>query len=76
MIEAVGSPRPNVSVNLSLLGHAGLVSRRKQGRNAFYRLKWDNVHDVLKRFFAEAGDRRGKLPLGDFSLAYQPGRVG
>lgn len=36
LVEATGASQPNVSKHLSLLRHAGLVSRRQEGTSVYY----------------------------------------
>lgn len=38
IVEQVGATQPNVSRNLALLLRAGLVTRRPQGREVYYRV--------------------------------------
>ncbi len=38
IVEAVGATQPNVSRNLALLLRAGIVARRQDGREVYYRV--------------------------------------
>jgi DNA-binding transcriptional ArsR family regulator len=39
--------KPTISYHAKILNHAGLITVRKEGRNHFYSLRRDVLHDVL-----------------------------
>ena len=46
MVEATGAMQANVSKHLSALLEAGVVSRRKEGLNAIYRVADETIFDL------------------------------
>ena len=47
LVQAAGSSFPATSQQLKLLTLAGLLERRREGRNIFYRLKDEKVLSIL-----------------------------
>jgi ArsR family transcriptional regulator len=62
LVRATGATQANVSRHLQTLTEAGIVSRRKEGQKAFYRVADDSVFEMCdhvcgslrKRFEAQA----------------------
>lgn len=62
LVRATGATQANVSRHLQTLTDAGIVSRRKEGQKAFYRIADDSVFEMCdhvcgslkKRFEAQA----------------------
>ena len=48
LVERTGASQQNVSKHLSVLLHAGVVGRRKQGVRAYYRIADETVFDVCE----------------------------
>ncbi len=46
--QALGLKQPRVSYHLQMLLEAGLVSRRIEGANSYYRLKWGEVDELFE----------------------------
>jgi DNA-binding transcriptional ArsR family regulator len=57
IIDAVGGLQANVSKHLGVLQQAGLVSRRKEGLRAFYRIADSTVFDLCEVVCASLHDR-------------------
>lgn len=62
--------KPTISYHTKILQHAGLIDVRKEGRNYFYTLRRDVLHEVLDNLWELAptprpveGQRRGR-PAG------------
>jgi DNA-binding transcriptional ArsR family regulator len=71
--------KPTISYHTKILHHAGLISVRKEGRNYFYTLRRDVLHEVLDSLWELAptprpivGQHKGYVPSG----ARQPDAVG
>ena len=48
LVDRSGGTQQNVSKHLSVLLHAGIVGRRKQGVHAYYRIADETVFDVCE----------------------------
>ena len=57
IISATGALQANVSKHLGILQQAGLVSRRKDGLNVFYRVYDETVFDLCEVVCASLHDR-------------------
>ena len=59
------SALPTVSQRLKALLAAGVVGRRREGRNVFYSLADDHVAELVRNTLAHAGEdhRRRQAPL-------------
>jgi ArsR family transcriptional regulator len=74
LCEHLGSPthpasQPAVSHHLTLLRMKGLVSYRREGKYNHYRLDPAGLGELLRRFFADAGESGRRIPFGDFVLS-------
>jgi ArsR family transcriptional regulator len=67
----LGQSQPAVSHHLTLMRLPGLVSRRRDGKNNFYRLESGYLRNVLERLFADTGNAGKRIECGDFALAYK-----
>ena len=61
--------KPTISYHTKILAHAGLISVRKEGRNCYYTLRRDVLHQVLDSLWELAptprplvGQQKGYLP--------------
>ncbi len=57
----VGTTQQNVSKHLVLLQHAGLVSRRKQGNFAYYRIADETVYALCEAVCGSLSNRFNAL---------------
>lgn len=57
LVEAVGGGQANVSKHLALLLKEGLVARRKEGLNAYYRIADQSVFDLCDSVCSSLGER-------------------
>jgi ArsR family transcriptional regulator len=57
LVEATGAGQANVSKHLAILLDGGLISRRKQGLNAFYRVADPTVFDMCDAVCSSLADR-------------------
>jgi ArsR family transcriptional regulator len=57
LVEATGAGQANVSKHLGLLLDAGLVARRKDGLNVFYRVADSSIFDLCEVVCNSLGDR-------------------
>jgi DNA-binding transcriptional ArsR family regulator len=71
--------KPTISYHTKILHHAGLISVRKEGRNYFYTLRRDVLHQVLDTLWELAptprpivGKQKGYIP----SATRQPDALG
>jgi ArsR family transcriptional regulator len=67
----LGQSLPAVSHHLTLMRLTGLVSRRREGKNNFYRLESGYLRGVLERLFADTGNAGKRIECGGFVLTYQ-----
>lgn len=66
MAEQIGMSLPNTSQHLSVLRHSGLVSARKEGTTAYYRLVEPRIAEACDIVHQIVADRRaGVLPSGE-----------
>jgi ArsR family transcriptional regulator len=56
LVEATGAGQANVSKHLSILLKEGIVARRKDGLNIFYRVADKNIFDLCESVCASLGD--------------------
>ncbi len=56
LAEALGAGMPAVSQRLRVLRTEGLVSRRREGKHAFYRLADEHVADLIDSALAHAAE--------------------
>jgi DNA-binding transcriptional ArsR family regulator len=63
--------KPTISYHTKILHHAGLISVRKEGRNYFYTLRRDVLHQALDSLWELAptprpvvGQQKGYVPSG------------
>src|ERR1700684_1038165 len=52
--------KPTISYHTKILYHAGLISVRKEGRNYFYSLRRDVLHELLDSLWELETDRVGR----------------
>ena len=57
LVEATGAGQANVSKHLALLLEAGLVARRKEGLNVFYRVADSTIFDLCEAVCTSLGER-------------------
>jgi ArsR family transcriptional regulator len=57
LVEATGAGQANVSKHLSLMYEAGLVKRRKEGLNVFYRVADHTIFDLCEVVCSSLDDR-------------------
>ena len=57
LVEATDASQANVSKHLALLLDAGLVSRRKEGLNVFYRIADATIFDLCEVVCTSLGER-------------------
>ena len=57
LVEAIGAGQANVSKHLALLLEAGLVARRKEGLNVYYRVADDSIFDLCEAVCTSLGER-------------------
>lgn len=48
LVESTGAGQANTSKHLAILLDAGIVSRRKEGLNAFYRVADESIFDLCE----------------------------
>ncbi len=46
LIEALETSKANLSKHMALLLHAGIVEQRREGRQVYYRLAHQEIHDA------------------------------
>lgn len=57
LVEATGAGQANVSKHLGILLDSGLVARRKEGLNVFYRVADPSVFDMCEAVCSSLGER-------------------
>jgi len=57
LVEATGAGQANVSKHLGILLDSGLVARRKEGLNVFYRVADPSVFDMCESVCSSLGER-------------------
>ena len=57
LVEATGAGQANVSKHLGILLDAGLVSRRREGLNVFYRIADQTIFDLCSSVCDSLGSR-------------------
>ena len=57
LVQATGAGQANVSKHLGIMLDAGLVARRKEGLNVFYRVADPSVFDMCEAVCASLGER-------------------
>ena len=59
LVEATGAGQANVSKHLGILLDSGLVARRKEGLNVFYRVADPSVFEMCEAVCSSLGERLG-----------------
>jgi len=74
--------KPTISYHTKILHHAGLISVRKKGRNYFYSLRRDVLHEVLDSLWELAptprpviGEKKGYVRSSTRQLLADGGRA-
>jgi ArsR family transcriptional regulator len=57
LVEATGAGQANVSKHLGVLADAGVVTRRKEGLNTYYRVADQSIFDMCEAVCSSLGDR-------------------
>ena len=57
LVEATGAGQANVSKHLGIMLDAGLVGRRKEGLNVFYRVADPSVFEMCEAVCSSLGER-------------------
>jgi DNA-binding transcriptional ArsR family regulator len=57
--ETLPISKPTISYHTKILYHAGLISVRKEGRNYFYSLRRDVLHELVDSLWELETDRVG-----------------
>lgn len=57
LVEASGSGQANVSKHLGMLTDAGIVARRKEGLNVYYRIADESIFELCNIVCNSLGDR-------------------
>jgi DNA-binding transcriptional ArsR family regulator len=57
LVAETGAGQANVSKHLGLLADAGVVSRRKEGLNTFYRVADERIFDMCEAVCSSLGER-------------------
>lgn len=57
LVEKTGAGQANVSKHLALLLDAGIVARRKEGLNTFYRVVDDTIFDLCETVCSRLSER-------------------
>jgi ArsR family transcriptional regulator len=57
LVEATGAGQANVSKHLGILLDSGLVGRRRQGLNVFYRVADPSVFEMCEAVCSSLGER-------------------
>lgn len=57
LVEATGAGQANVSKHLSVLATAGVVSRRKDGLNTYYRVADDTIFGLCEVVCSSLGEQ-------------------
>lgn len=70
----VGLLANTLSSHLTILGHAGLVRSRREGRSVIYSADYEGMRDLLGFLIADCCDGRPEIcaPLGDAAVACCP----
>lgn len=55
LVEQIALPQPTMSRHLNVLYRAGVVSRRREGANIYYRIADESVARVCKAVCSQAG---------------------
>ncbi|HKY80987.1 MAG TPA: metalloregulator ArsR/SmtB family transcription factor [Sphingobium sp.] len=71
--RAVGVLPNTLSTHLSILGHAGLIRSRREGRSVIYSPNFDRMRDLLSFLVADCCEGRPEIcgPLADMAKAAQ-----
>lgn len=68
LAEAMDLAQPNVSQHLTVMRRAGVVTRRKEGNNAYYRLTDTRVleaFDIIREVLTDRLNAAEQPPRGD-----------
>lgn len=57
LVEATGAGQANVSKHLGMLADAGILGRRKEGLNTYYRVADDSIFALCEDVCASLGER-------------------
>lgn len=57
LVDATGAGQANTSKHLGILLDAGIVARRKEGLNAFYRVADDSIFELCEVVCSSLADR-------------------
>lgn len=68
VVDALGLTQANTSRHLNLLYRAGVVDRRRDGSQVFYRIVDPNFVDLCRTVCVTVASRTNVLPLGSASL--------
>ncbi len=71
LVHETGGLQANVSKHLGMLLDAGIVGRRKQGLNAYYRITDESIYDLCDLVCGSIHDRLAAT-LDDFSSFARP----
>ncbi len=72
LCELLGESQPAVSHHLALLGVAGLIERRREGKHNFYGLKTRQFSTLLDMLFAAMPEGSRKIRFDEYMLARMP----
>lgn len=68
VVEALGLTQANTSRHLNLLYRAGVVDRRRDGSQVFYRIVDPNFVDLCRTVCVTVASRANVIPAGSESL--------
>ncbi|MCE1243970.1 MULTISPECIES: metalloregulator ArsR/SmtB family transcription factor [Oryzomicrobium] len=68
VVDAIGLTQANVSRHLSLLYRAGVVDRRRDGNEVFYRVVDQNFVDLCRTVCVSVASRADRLPADGAGL--------
>ena len=57
LVEATGAGQANVSKHLGMLAEAGILGRRKEGLNTYYRVADESIFALCENVCASLGER-------------------
>ncbi len=74
----LGVPPNTLSSNLNILGHAGLIDSRREGRSIIYSARYDNMTELLEFLMQDccAGSPEICAPLVNLTLKSRCGAEG
>ena len=68
IVEATGASQPNVSKHLKILQNAGLLTRRREGNQAFFEIADESIF-VMCEIVCDSLEQRLKVQAEAFSVA-------